>query len=70
MIGLAVVYINSYLYNSYNNYYTYKYQQILIAINLWTGIMLTFSSILEDVIFLGSIIAWIIGVPLLVVIVL
>ena len=32
--------------------------------------MLTFSSILEDVIFLGSIIAWIIGVPLLVVIVL
>lgn len=42
---------------------------MIIAINNWTCIMLAFSKILEDVIFRGTIYAWLLGIPLLIIIV-
>lgn len=42
---------------------------MVIAIHNWTCIMLVFSKILEDVIFRGTIYAWLLGIPLLVIIV-
>lgn len=42
---------------------------MVIAIHNWTCIMLVFSKILEDVIFRGTIYAWLLGIPLLIIIV-
>ncbi|CAD8074133.1 unnamed protein product [Paramecium primaurelia] len=67
--GNITLYIYNYHQNTHNNLYVYKMWQMIIAINNWTCIMLAFSKILEDVIFRGTIYAWLLGIPLLIIIV-
>lgn len=42
---------------------------MIIAINNWSCLMLIFSKILEEIIFRGTIYAWLLGIPLLIIIV-
>lgn len=69
VMGSVVLYVYNYLNNSHNNLVIYKIKQITVSINIWTAIMLTFSKLLEGIIFKGTIYAWLLGIPLLVLIV-
>jgi len=40
-----------------------KLWSVLTALNLWTALMLVFAKVLEGVLFEGSVIAWLIGLP-------
>ena len=47
-----------------------KFWSCLISINLWTALMLTFSKFMENTLFEGSLMAWLTGIPFIIVILL
>jgi hypothetical protein len=68
--GSLLLFIKFHFNSPYFNETIGKLWSSLVSINLWTAIMLTFSKFMENTLFEGSLIAWIIGIPFIILIVL
>lgn len=66
LAGSYTVFYKIYLENPFYNPIIQKLWAMMVAINMWTVLLLTFSKFLEGILFFGTIYAWIVGVPLLV----
>ena len=67
--GSAILFMKFHFNSPYNDETIAKLWSTLMSINLWTAIMLSFSKIMENTLFEGSIIAWMIGIPFIILIV-
>jgi PAS domain S-box-containing protein len=71
ILGGSIILFMKFHFNSpFYNEVIAKLWSALMSINLWTAMMLVFSKIMENTLFEGSIIAWMIGIPFIVLIVL
>lgn len=67
--GSTILFVKFHFNSPYYNEIIAKLWSALMSINLWTAMMLVFSKIMENTLFEGSIIAWMIGIPFIVLIV-
>lgn len=67
--GSAVLFVKFHFNPPYYNEIVAKLWSALMSINIWTAMMLIFSKIMEKTLFEGSIIAWLIGIPFIVLII-
>jgi hypothetical protein len=68
--GSLMLFFKFHFNSPYYNETIAKFWSCLMAINLWTAIMLCFAKFMEGTLFEGSIVAWIIGIPFIILIVL
>ena len=67
--GSAILFIKFHFNSPYYNETIAKLWSTLMSINLWTAVMLAFSKVMENTLFEGSIIAWMIGIPFIILII-
>jgi len=70
LIGSVVIFVKFYFNSPYHDEIIAKLWACIAAINLWTAVMVVFSRIMENTLFEGSIIAWLLGIPFVVLIIL
>lgn len=68
--GSLMLFFKFHFNSPYYNETIAKFWSCLMAIHLWTAIMLCFAKFMEGTLFEGSIVAWIIGIPFIILIVL
>ena len=66
LVGSFVLFMKFYFNSPYHNEIVSKLWSIVTVLNFWTAIMLVFSKIMEHTLFEGSIIAWLLGFPLII----
>ena len=67
--GSLLIFFKFHFNSPYYNEKVAKLWSCLMSINLWTAIMLCFAKFMEGTLFEGSIVAWMIGVPFIILIV-
>lgn len=67
--GSLLIFFKFHFNSPYYNEKVAKLWSCLMSINLWTAIMLCFSKFMEGTLFEGSIVAWMIGIPFIILIV-
>lgn len=67
--GSLLIFFKFHFNSPYYNEKVAKLWSCLMSINLWTAIMLCFAKFMEGTLFEGSIVAWMIGIPFIVLIV-
>lgn len=68
MLGGSTVLFVKFHYNSpYYSEIMGKLWSLLVSLNLWTVMMLVFGKIMENTSFQGSIVAWLIGLPFIII---
>jgi len=70
LIGSLILFMKFYFNSVYHNEIISKLWSTILAVNLWTAVMLVFAKIMENTLFEGSIIAWLLGIPFVVLIIL
>jgi len=70
LIGSLILFAKFYFNSSYHNEIVAKVWASIHAINLWTAVMLVFAKVMENTLFEGSIIAWLLGIPFVILIIL
>jgi hypothetical protein len=70
LIGSLILFVRFYFSSPYHNEIVAKVWSTLHALNLWTAVMLVFAKIMENTLFEGSIIAWLLGIPFVILIIL
>jgi len=70
LIGSLILFMKFYFNSVYHNEIVSKLWSTILAVNLWTAVMLVFAKIMENTLFEGSIIAWLLGIPFVVLIIL
>jgi len=70
LIGSLILFVKFYFSSPYHNEVVAKVWSTLQALNLWTAVMLVFAKIMENTLFEGSIIAWLLGIPFVILIIL
>jgi hypothetical protein len=70
IVGSTIVFIKFHFNSPYYNEYVAKLWTVLMAVNLWSAVMIIFARIMENTLFEGSIIAYFIGIPFIVLVVL
>ena len=65
-----IIFIKFHFNSPYYNASVARFWSCLMSVNLWTAIMLCFSKFMEGTLFEGCIMAWILGIPFIVMIVL
>jgi len=69
LIGSLILFVKFYYTCPFHNEIVSKVWSIFQAVNLWSAGMLVFAKIMEETLFEGSIIAWLIGIPFVVLII-
>ena len=67
--GSMLLFVNFHFDSPYYNVAIGNMWSCFCAINLWTAIMLWFAKVMENTLFEGSIIAWLIGCPFIILII-
>lgn len=67
--GSLLIFFKFHFNSPYYNEKIAKLWSCLMSINLWTAIMLCFAKFMEGTLFEGSIVAWMIGIPFIILIV-
>lgn len=67
--GSLIIFFKFHFNSPYYNEKVAKMWSCLMSINLWTAIMICFAKFMEGTLFEGSLVAWIIGIPFIVLIV-
>jgi len=70
LMGSILLFVKFFFNSSYHDEITSKIWAIISALNLWTASMIVFTRILENTLFVGCVIAWILGIPFVILIVL
>ena len=70
LIGSIVLFMKFYFNPPYHDEIIAKLWASIAAINLWTSAMVVFSRIMENTLFEGSVIAWLLGIPFIVLVIL
>ncbi|CAD8157654.1 unnamed protein product [Paramecium octaurelia] len=65
MIGSFTIFWKIHVEAPFNNMYVQKSWSMLVAMNMWGATLLCFSKFLEGVLFFGTIYAWLVGLPLM-----
>jgi PAS domain S-box-containing protein len=63
LVGSALLFIQFHFSFPFHDEALNKTWSILTAMNMWTAFLLVFAMVLEDILFKGTVIAWIIGLP-------
>ena len=67
VLGSFTVFWKSHVENPHNNYYVSKMWSMLVGVNMWGVILLCFAKFLEGQLFVGTVYAWLSGLPLMIV---
>ena len=67
--GSLIIFFKFHFNSPYYNEKVAKVWSCLMSINLWTAIMICFAKFMEGTLFEGSLVAWIIGIPFIILIV-
>ncbi|CAD8209105.1 unnamed protein product [Paramecium pentaurelia] len=66
LIGSFIIFWKIHIEQPFNNLYIQKAWSMLVALNLWGVILICFAKFLEGVLFIGTVYAWIAGLPLMI----
>ncbi|CAD8162069.1 unnamed protein product [Paramecium octaurelia] len=66
LIGSFIIFWKIHIEQPFNNLYIQKAWSMLVALNLWGVILICFAKFLEGVLFIGTVYAWLAGVPLMI----